>query len=68
MKSGGLSNLQGIIEDLNLYTGIRTYIASLTDTLKDMNTLNIDLHCESEFEEMIQAVEAKFIEDSLLGK
>jgi hypothetical protein len=64
MKSGGLSNLQGITNDLNLYTEIRNCISSLTDTLKDMNTLTLDLHRESEFAEMIQAVEAKLAEDS----
>ena len=64
MKSGSLANLQGITDDLNLYTKIRSRIASLTDTLKDMNTLNIDIHCESGFVEMIQAVEAKLAEDS----
>lgn len=63
MKSGGLSNLQGITDDLNLYTEIRNCIASLTDTLKDMNTLTLDLHRQSEFAEMIQAVEAKLAED-----
>jgi HEAT repeat protein len=63
MKSGGLSDLQGITDDLNLYTEIRNCIASLTDTLKDMNTLTLDLHRQSEFAEMIQAVEAKLAED-----
>jgi hypothetical protein len=64
MKLGGLSKLEGITQELDLYTEIRNCIASLTDTLKDMNTLNIDLHCESGFTEMIQAVEAKLAEDS----
>jgi HEAT repeat protein len=64
MKSGSLANLQGITDELNLYTEIRSRIASLTDTLKDMNTLTLDLHRESEFTEMIQAVEAKLAEDS----
>lgn len=63
MKSGGLANLQGITDDLNLYTEIRNRIASLTDILKDMNTLTPDLLRESEFAAMIQAVEAKLAED-----
>jgi hypothetical protein len=63
MKSGGLANLQGITDDLNLYTEIRNRIASLTDILKDMNTLTPDLHRESEFEAIIQAVETKLTED-----
>ncbi|MFM6899672.1 MAG: toll/interleukin-1 receptor domain-containing protein, partial [Microcystis panniformis] len=64
MHSGGLANLQGITDDLNLYTEIRHRIASLTNILKDMNTLNIDLHRQSEFAAMIQAVETKLAEDS----
>ncbi|MFM7713458.1 MAG: toll/interleukin-1 receptor domain-containing protein, partial [Microcystis sp.] len=64
MKSGGLANLQGITDDLNLYTDIRHRIASLTDILKDMNTLTPDLHRASEFAAIIQAVETKLAEDS----
>jgi hypothetical protein len=36
--------MQGITDDLNLYSEIRSRIASLTDILKDMNTLTPDLH------------------------
>ncbi|TRU06885.1 MAG: TIR domain-containing protein [Microcystis sp. Msp_OC_L_20101000_S702] len=64
MHSGGLANLQGITDDLNLYTEIRHRIASLTDILKDMNTLDINLHRQSEFAAMIEAVETKLAEDS----
>lgn len=64
MKSGGLANLQGITDDLNLYQEIRNSIASLTDILRDMNTLTPDLHLESGFQEIIQAVETKLIEDN----
>ncbi|GBL13446.1 phycocyanobilin lyase subunit alpha [Microcystis aeruginosa NIES-1211] len=63
MHSGGLANLQGITDDLNLYTEIRHRIASLTDILKDMNTLDINLHRQSEFAAMIEAVETKLAED-----
>ena len=48
---------------LNLYTEIRNRIASLTDMLKDMNTLTPELLRESEFEAMIQSVETKLAED-----
>ncbi len=64
MHSGGLANLQGITDDLNLYNEIRHRIASLTDILKDMKTPNIDLHGQSEFAAMIEAVETKLAEDS----
>ncbi|MCA2813829.1 MAG: HEAT repeat domain-containing protein [Microcystis sp. M090S1] len=64
MHSGGLANLQGITDDLNLYTEIRHRIASLTDILKDMNTPSIDLHGQSEFAAVIKAVETKLAEDS----
>ncbi|MBC1193320.1 HEAT repeat domain-containing protein [Microcystis aeruginosa CS-558/01A06] len=64
MHSGGLANLQGITDDLNLYTEIRHRIASLTDILKDINTPSIDLHGQSEFAAMIQKVETKLAEDS----
>ena len=64
MKSGGLANLQGITDDLNLYTKIRDRIASLTDTLKDMNTLTPDIHRQSDFEAIIKAVATKLEEDT----
>ena len=64
MKSGGLANLQGITDELDLYTEIRNRIASLADILKDMNTLTPDLHRESEFAAMIQSVETKLREHS----
>ncbi|MDB9543971.1 HEAT repeat domain-containing protein [Microcystis aeruginosa CS-1036] len=63
MHSGGLANLQGITDDLNLYTEIRHRIASLTDILKDMKTLDINLHGQSEFAAVIKAVETKLAED-----
>ncbi|MEO1393022.1 MAG: HEAT repeat domain-containing protein [Cyanobacteria bacterium J06634_5] len=62
MKAGGLANLQGITDDLNLYTKIRNNIASLTDTLKNMNTLTPDMHRDSNFEAVIDAVQDKLVE------
>ena len=52
------------METLKLYDDIRHNIDNLTHTFKVMNTLNKDLHRQSEFTEMIQAVEAKLAEDS----
>jgi hypothetical protein len=57
MKQGGLANLQGINDALNLYNEIRNQIARLTDTLKNMNTLNLDFHRQEDFETVIQAVQ-----------
>ncbi len=56
MKSGGLANLQGITDDLDLYTKIRDNIASLANILKDMNTLTPDIHRQSNFEAIFKAV------------
>ncbi|TRU21254.1 MAG: TIR domain-containing protein [Microcystis aeruginosa Ma_QC_B_20070730_S2] len=57
MKQGGLANLQGITDDLNLYTEIRNQIAPLIDTLKNMNVLNLDFHRQEDFETIIQEVQ-----------
>ena len=62
MKQGGLANLQGITDDLNLYTAIRNQIAELADLLKDMNTLTPEMHQDSGYEKIIQAVENKLKE------
>ena len=54
-----ISNIEGITDDLNLYKSIRNNIAHLTAILKDINTLNITLHKQSDFDELYQAVEKK---------
>ena len=54
-----ISNIEGITEDLNLYQNIRTKIAKLTSILKDINTLNIQLHTESDFDILFQAVKKR---------
>ena len=56
MKQGGLANLQGITDDLNLYTAIRNQIAELADLLKDMNTLTPEIHQDSGYEEIVKAI------------
>ncbi|MDJ0599374.1 MAG: toll/interleukin-1 receptor domain-containing protein [Crocosphaera sp.] len=63
MKTGGLANLQGITDDLNLYTEIRNQIAELTNILKNMNTLTTEMHKESDFEAIITAVETRLNEE-----
>jgi hypothetical protein len=62
-KEIDLARTHSIVETLNLYDEIRHNIDNLTNILKDMNTLPPDLHSESEFEAIIQAVETKIAED-----
>jgi HEAT repeat protein len=62
-KQIDLAKTNSILATLNLYDEIRGNIDNLTNILKDMNTLNIDLHRQSEFAAMIQAVETKLAED-----
>ena len=62
-KQIDLAKTNSIMATLNLYDEIRGNIDNLTNILKDMNTLNIDLHRQSEFAVMIEAVETKLAED-----
>lgn len=48
--------------ELNQFEDIRNTIDQLTDLLKNMNTLTVEMHQTSGFEELIQAVEAKLAE------
>jgi hypothetical protein len=57
IKQVGAANLQGIREDIDQYTEIRNTIASLANTLKNMNTLTPDIHNQSDFEALFQAIE-----------
>ena len=56
MREVGMANLQGIRDDIDQYTRIRARIAELTDILKDMNTLTPDMHRDSEFTEIYDAI------------
>ncbi|TRU20008.1 MAG: TIR domain-containing protein [Microcystis aeruginosa Ma_SC_T_19800800_S464] len=62
-KQIDLAKTNSILATLNLYDEIRGNIDNLTNILKDMNTLNIDLHRQSEFAAMIETVETKLAED-----
>ncbi|MCB0174881.1 MAG: toll/interleukin-1 receptor domain-containing protein [Anaerolineae bacterium] len=62
IRSVGAANLEGIRDDIDLYTKIRATIAGLTNTLKDMNTLTPDMHRDANFEHLIGAVEQKMAE------
>ena len=50
------ANMQGFRDDIDLYTNIRGAIAELTNTLKDMNTLTAEIHRDSDFEALIEAI------------
>jgi hypothetical protein len=63
MKQGGLTHLQGIYEDLNLYDEIRRDIGRITNILKDINALTLRLHKESGYEELYRAIMARYEED-----
>lgn len=54
-----LSNIQGVAEDLNLYTEIRNNVARLTNILKDINSLNTDQHISSDFEQLCSLIQSK---------
>ncbi|TMM58024.1 toll/interleukin-1 receptor domain-containing protein [Maribacter algarum] len=58
-----LANIQGVAEDLNLYTEIRNNISGLTNILKDINTLNVDLHINSDFQQLCDLVQSKIKSD-----
>jgi hypothetical protein len=63
MKDVGSADLQGIRDDIDLYTRIRAAIAGLTDTIKDMNTLTPEMHRGTHFEALYQAIEATIEQD-----
>ena len=63
MKKVGSADLQGIRDDIDLYTRIRAAIAGLTDTIKDMNTLTPEMHRGTHFEALYQAIETAIEQD-----
>jgi hypothetical protein len=62
MKEVSAANMEGFREDIDLYTEIRALLPRLMDVLKDMNTLTSELHRESDFSEIFDAVMAKLEE------
>ncbi|EKX67062.1 hypothetical protein STRIP9103_09710 [Streptomyces ipomoeae 91-03] len=56
LKTVSAANLQGFREDIDLYTEIRAHLPRLADILRDMNTLSPDLHRDSDFSEIFEAV------------
>ena len=56
------ANLQGIREEMDLYDRIRDKISGLTSILKDMNSLTPEIHTESDFVELYNAIEQRLEE------
>ncbi len=59
MKTLGQANLQGIRDDIDQYARIREKIAGLTNILKDMNTLTPEMHQDSNFSHLYDAIEKR---------
>ena len=57
MREVDAANLHGFREEIDQYTEIRNTIAELTKLLKNMNTLTSDIHNESDFEQLLKAIE-----------
>ena len=58
-----LSNIQGVTDDLNLYTEIRNNIAKLTNILKDIYYLNTERHISSNFKQLYELIQTKIEKD-----
>ena len=58
------ANLQGIRDDMDLYDRIRDKISTLTSVLKDMNTLTPEIHQDSQFGYLYDAIEKRLKESS----
>ncbi len=56
------TNLQGIYEKLNLYDRIRDNISNLIAILSDMNALTPDMHRDSDFSALYEAIEKRMEE------
>jgi RocCOR-like putative regulator of kinase activity/TIR domain-containing protein len=62
MKDVDGEHLQGIREDLDLYSNIRNTAARLMDILGDMNARTSEAHRKDGFRQLLDAVEAKLAE------
>lgn len=62
MRGVSAANLQGFREEIDQYTQIRNTIAELTGILKNMNTLTSEMHSQSDFDELFQAIAQKLAE------
>ena len=62
MKTVSAANMDGFRDEIDLYHRIRATIAELTNTLKNMNTLKVENHFESEFAQLFEAISAKLMD------
>jgi hypothetical protein len=53
------TNLTGILEDLNLYARYRATIDGILKILGDLNSLTVDIHAGSGFQEIVNALEKR---------
>jgi hypothetical protein len=67
MKTLDPANLQGIRDDMDLYDRIRDKISGLTSILKDMNALTPEMHRESDFSYLYDAIEKRLRESQVLA-
>ena len=63
MKTVGSANQQGIRDDIDLYARIRNAIASLIAAIKDMNTLTPEMHRDTRFGALYQAIQTAIKQD-----
>lgn len=56
LKEVDAENLDGIHEDLDLYSKIRTTVAGIMDILRDMNALTPEQHRGSDFQALFDAI------------
>lgn len=59
LKTVSAADLKGFREDIDRYAEIRRTIAELTSILGNMNTLSPQMHSESDFAALVDAVSAK---------
>ena len=64
MKTLDPANLHGIREEMDQYDRIRDKISGITTILKDMNTLTPDMHRDSEFSNLYNAIVARLKESA----
>ncbi|MEW6401001.1 MAG: toll/interleukin-1 receptor domain-containing protein [Chloroflexota bacterium] len=62
MSLSDLANLKGITEELDNYDRFRDEISGLVSTLKDMNTLTPQMHRDSNFTALFEAIEKRMKE------
>lgn len=67
MKTVDPANLQGIRDDMDLYDRIRDKISGLASTLKDMNTLTPEMHQDSNFSQLYDAIEKRMKESPAIS-